>query len=110
MADIDTPQFDLPFRLDGDGVQPVEVEQDSNEEVWDSTETLLRTELGTIEENQDYGIVDPSFEEMPLDLNDAQAAISEWEPRFDVVLEEQPDALDALVSNIKVKGSARSDA
>lgn len=108
MADLDTPQFDLPFRLTDDGA--AEVEQDSSEEVTDCVETLLRTRLGSVEENPDYGISDPTFEEGGVDLDEIQTAIGQWEPRADTMLEENPDLLDRFVSRVTLKTRVRSDA
>jgi len=97
----DTPQFDLPFT-------GAEVEQDSIEEVTQSVETLLRTPLGMYDENPDYGVVDPTFTEGDVNLQDIQVAISTWEDRADVLLEQDTDALDSLVRRVRINESVRS--
>lgn len=107
MSDIDTPQFDLPFRLGADG-QPVEVEQDSLEEVSDSVETLLRTPVGSLEEEPDYGVNDPAFEEGAVDVDELQAAIGQWEQRADVLIEEDPELINTLARRVGVNIQSRA--
>lgn len=108
--ETDTPQFDLPFRL-GPGDEPLVVAQDGIEEVADCVETLLRTELGSIEENPDYGITDPTFTEGMVDLNEIQTAISQWEgDRADTLIDQEPDLLDAFVTRVNLDLKVRSDA
>lgn len=107
MSEISTPQFDVPFRLGPDG-QPVYVEQDSLNGVASSVETLLRTPLGLLEEEPDYGIMDPIFEEGPVDVDELQAAISQWEDRVDASLEEDPELINTLVRRVGLNVQARS--
>lgn len=104
----DTPQFDIPFRLDSFTGQPAELEQDEIEEVTDSVETLLRTQLGSLEENPDYGVFDPTFEEGEPDMEDIQSAIGQWEDRADDLIEQKPDYLDHLIQNVYMTVSGRT--
>lgn len=100
MPDLETPQFDLPFRLDPTGSDVVMIEQDSVDDVANSVETLLRTPLGWFEENPDYGVIEGTFDEGRVDLNELQTAISQWEPRADVSMEDKLDTEDALMDRI----------
>lgn len=104
----ETPQFDLPFMIDPLTGQPAEVEQDGLEDIADSVETLLRTRLGFLEENPDYGIADPTFEEGEPDLEDIQAAIGAWEDRADDLIETNPEMLDRLVQNVYLSVRGRN--
>lgn len=108
MNDIVTPQFALPFRL-GDDDQPLEVEQDSAEEVASCVETLMRTPIGFLEEEPDYGIIDPTFEEGAVDIVELQSAISQWEERADALIDEQPDFLDQLARRVTINVQVRSE-
>lgn len=108
MPDDDAPQFDLPFRLGSDG-QPVETPQDELQDVTNCVQVLIRTPLGFFPEQPDYGTVEGTFEE-EVNLDDLQAAISQWEERADDMIEEDPDMLDYFVRNVNIKTSARSDA
>jgi phage baseplate assembly protein W len=110
MADEAAPQFDLPFRLGPDGRDIATTPQDEIENVANSVQALRRTPLGFFEENPDYGVTDQTFEEGSLGSSEFESAISQWEPRADVLIEENPDLYDYLVRQINVEVSARSDA
>lgn len=105
MPDIETPQFDLPFRLDGRAVRVVE--QDSLDDVANSVETLMRTPLGSLDENPDYGVVDGTFDEGRVDLNEIQTAISQWEPRADTLMEDNSDYEDMFLRKIATNVGVR---
>jgi hypothetical protein len=111
MADVDTPQFDLPFRLGEDGA-PVEISQDTAEEIGDCVEVLLRTSLGFYDDQPDFGVDLPLFEESggAVDMNEVQTAISTWEERADPFIDSQPDLLDVFVSRATINVRARTDA
>jgi phage baseplate assembly protein W len=111
MADLDTPQFDLPFRLGADG-NPVEVEADSGAEIGDCVEVLLRTPLGFHDDLPDYGVDMPLFEESSgaVNMDEVQTAISTWEERADVLIDSEPDLLDVFVSRVTINVRARTDA
>lgn len=107
---METPQFDLPFRLASDGAALVETEQDELDEVAQSVETLLRTPLGFVEENPDYGVSDQTFTEGDVDLDEIQTAISQWEgDRADALLDQEPDLLDQFVRRVRINVNVRSD-
>lgn len=109
MPELETPQFDLPFRLDSTGRDVVMVEQDSINDVANSVETLLRTPLGWFEENPDYGVIDGTFDEGRVDLGELQTAISQWEPRADVAIEDNSGGEDFLMDRISAYVAVRSD-
>lgn len=109
MPELETPQFDLPFRLNSTGTDALMVEQDSAEDVADSVETLLRTPLGWFEENPDYGVIDGTFDEGRVDVNEIQTAISQWEPRADVKMEATIDGDDFLSERIAAYVAVRSN-
>lgn len=108
MADIDTPQFDLPFRLDPTGRDVMTVEQDTLDDVTNSVETLLRTQLGFLEEQPDYGVPEGLFDEGELDTSEIATAITQWEERADVIIENNPDLEDHFVRRIGLNIRARS--
>lgn len=109
MADIETPQFDTPFRLDSTGRDAVVVEQDSLDDVTNSVETLMRTPLGFLEEQPDYGMPEGIFSERGVDVAEVSSAITHWEERADVLIEEQPDLNDHFIQNIAIQVGASSD-
>jgi phage baseplate assembly protein W len=101
MADITVPHFALPFRLAGDGSFAV-VEQDSDDEVVQSVEILLRTRVGSRIELPEYGIEDPTFTVVP-DIAGILDAIADWEPRAQVTIGDEIDSKDELMHNISVQ-------
>lgn len=78
MADLLNPQFSLPFRLSGSGVE--EVEQDTADEVYQNVLTVLRYRLGDRDALPTFGIPDPVFQEGGIDLRRLTRAVQQWEP------------------------------
>jgi phage baseplate assembly protein W len=93
------PHFSFPFRFERRGAAVVE--QDSLEEIEHCVMVLLATRRGSRVELPDYGIDDPTFLKH-MDLDAIEAAISEWEERADVLLEDRPDAISELVRHLQV--------
>lgn len=110
MPDIETPQFDLPFRLDADGKEVPVNEQDSVEDVGDCVEAILRTPLGFFEDDPDFGYEDPTFTEGRPEMEEVQTAIMLNEERAEVLIEESPDLLNQFVSRVHVNVEVASDA
>jgi len=96
------PHFSIPFRFDGSrGV--VVNEQDSDEEMMDCAETILRYEIGQRREKPEFGIPDQTFAEPEPDISLIQEALVKWEPRMELTVEGPIlDKLDALITSIRV--------
>lgn len=109
LEENETPQFALPFQFTTDGKEPRVVAEDSEEEIRSCVEVLLRTPLGFHEEEPELGGAPEPFEEGGPDIDEIQAAIAQWEPRADAIIEERPDFLDAMVSTIAVDVRVRQD-
>lgn len=102
MSHIITPKLAVPFRLHHDGTKAHTVEQDSLEEITQCVETILKTPLGSRMENPEFGVPDSAFLEGGADLEDLALAISQWEPRADVILERDPEVLEHWVDNVNI--------
>lgn len=96
------PHFSLPLRLDGSSFAVVE--QNSQEEIMQAVEAILRTEPGFRDELPEFGLPDPTFRQGGVSENDVREAIVRWEPR---VLAEVESDLDELVNlvNIRLRGT-----
>lgn len=94
------PHLQVPIRFQNG--RAVLVEQDSPEEIEQCVEAVLRCPLGYRLELPEFGVADHAFEEQPVDTEDIQAAITTWEPRADVLIEEHPDLLDELIDHVQV--------
>jgi phage baseplate assembly protein W len=107
MASADIPQFSFPFRLQNDGTAPVVVEQDSDDDIVDCVEVLLRTERGSREELPDYGIPDQAFKMGGADYEVLEEAISRWEPRAHAAVEhvELVDLVERVRVNVRSTGA-----
>lgn len=99
---VSIPHFSLPFNFGQDGHANV-VQQDSLEEVGFCVEAVVRTEHRSRLFVPNFGIVDPTFDNRPLDLVAIQAQIVANEPRAVTTLTQFPDRLDKLIDNIKVE-------
>lgn len=94
------PQFSLPLRLVGTDL--LEVEQDTDEEISDCVEMVLRTTLGQRPTLPDFGIADPTFTLGGADLEALRLAVETWEPRASALFEREPDLLTTLTDRITV--------
>ncbi len=75
------PHFQTPFRVSGGA--PVEIEQDTPEEIGQCVRAVLRTPEGTLMDKPEFGRPDEAFAQQ-VPNPDAQVylqAIEEWEPR-----------------------------
>lgn len=106
MAKVITPHFDFPFRLSGSGRSAVYVEQDSDEEVTDCVEVLLRTPVGSREEVPDYGTPDYVFRQGGVEVSDLTDVIAHWEPRAGASVES--DTIVDLVQTVRIKMQGRT--
>jgi phage baseplate assembly protein W len=81
------PHFSLPFRF---ATPQVAVsEQDSIDEIADCVLAILLTPAGMRIELPEFGIVDPTFQQMPVDLAAISDAVDAWEPRAATVLSDE---------------------
>jgi phage baseplate assembly protein W len=96
------PHFALPFRIDGVRGAVVH-EQDSEEEIMDCIETILRFDTGHRPERPEFGIPDQTFAMPEPDVTLVEAALVEWEPRIEMdVSPPVLDRLDQLITKIRV--------
>jgi phage baseplate assembly protein W len=107
MAKVITPHFDFPFRRSGSGRSAVYVEQDSDEEVMDCVEVLLRTPVGSREEIPDYGTPDYVFRQGGVEISDLTGTIEHWEPRAGALLETDGIVNMAQTVRIRMRGQGR---
>lgn len=99
----DVPQFAFPLRFAGG--QPVLVEQDTDDEVRDCVEVILRTRLRSRVDDPDMGISDPTFR-AGVDLDEIRDAIADREPRAVALIGTRID-VEQMVREISVEVAAR---
>jgi phage baseplate assembly protein W len=98
-----TPHFALPFRINGEKGS-VNCEQDSEEEILNCVETILRFPVGHRPERLEFGIPDLTFSENVADKRRIQSALNRWEPRLEMfVSEAEIDKIDELIQRIYVE-------
>lgn len=101
----DNPHFAIPFKIGtighGDPTALV-TEQDSEEEIFDCVEVILRYETGYRIEKPEFGTPDQTFAEPTPDTTRVFEAIDRWEPRAEPIIEVNLDEFDALISRVKV--------
>lgn len=94
------PHFAYPFRyVNGSAVVN---EQDSLDDIADCVYAICVTHPGDRIELPDFGITDPTFEQVPIDTGTLQTQIEEWEPRAQVLITAAPDKYDLSVTNAQV--------
>lgn len=95
------PKLRVPLQIRGDGTGLAVVEQDSQADVAQCVYAILATPLGSRLEEPDFGIEDPTFEQLPVDLTEWRRTITEWEPRAEIDDTEQELVDD--VTNIRIE-------
>lgn len=95
----EVPHFALPFRLAG--ARFAVIEQDTDDEVLQSVEVIVRTRLGERIEVPDFGIPDPTFG-TNFDSGALRSHIARWEPRANTSVASSPDSLDELIRRVSV--------
>lgn len=78
-------------------------EQDSQAEAEDQVRCILAFPKGSRAESMDFGVSDPTFKEMPIDVTDIANAIAFYAPDLDAEIQttvNQEDGSEQL--NIKV--------
>lgn len=94
------PKMRVPLRLDGGRLATVE--QDSVDNVAACVYAVLATERGSRIEDPDFGIEDPTFEQLPVDLDEWLEQIATYEPRAEVETAQDVEAALAIVG-VKVR-------
>lgn len=106
MAEV--PHFAIPFRFEfgPDGVRHAAVnEQDSVEDITACVESIIRTPIGYRQELPDFGIRDQTFTQGMINTDDILIAIAQWEPRAEILIEEDPSKLDQFIAIANVTPS-----
>lgn len=104
----DVPHFSLPFRFAHP--QAAVSEQDSLDEIADCVYVVLVCPTGFRVELPAFGLPDPAFSMPAPDLDEIRDVIETWEERAGVLLDQQPDVLDALIARIGVNVQVRTEA
>jgi phage baseplate assembly protein W len=85
------------------------VEQDSDEDVVQCLKAILMHRPGDRPDIPEMGIHDPTFGEQPLDLSAMHEVLRRHEPRVDVLVQQQPNTIEALVAEVSVNWDRRGD-
>lgn len=99
------PHLALPLRLSGGAY--VTRQQDTDSEAADCVKAILSFRTGDRDEDPDFGILDPTFETQPIDVDDIERAINEYEPRVDftVTTEDKVDGTTSVFVQITMPTS-----
>jgi phage baseplate assembly protein W len=100
VSTVDTPHFDLPFKLTHTGANSVE--QDSIDDVANCVEAIVSCPIGWRDEVPTFGVEDPVMMKQPIGANELANEIASQEPRALVIVEENPDLLDELLDRINI--------
>jgi len=92
------PQLDVPVRFAGNALAVVE--QDTLDEIRACVEVILRTPVGSLLEQPDFGIPDQSFSLNGADPAPILAAVQQWEPRATAVAAANNQTLAQYVTSI----------
>lgn len=104
------PRLDIPFRFTTTRAQATPtaatVEQDTLDDIRNGVEIVLRYPRGYRSDVPDFGILDMTFEQAPVRLEDVDFSIQRWEPRARAQLDQRIDEFDDLVTRVLVDVAA----
>lgn len=92
------PHFTYPMQFKG--TKFCENEQGSEDDLIACVTAVVLTHPGDREMLPDFGLLDPVFSRQPVDVTAMTNAISVWEPRATAMLEQDPNFLDRLISDV----------
>jgi hypothetical protein len=97
---VQIPHFEFPFRFTVNGEASVN-EQGSPKELEQNVRVLFLTPLGERLEVPEFGVEDPTFQ-TEIDENDLIDRAVTWDDRIDVLLQEEPDKVEAMVRTLSI--------
>lgn len=104
----DIPHLAIPMRLVNGSYATRQ--QDTDSEARDCVRNILSFQKGDRIEDLDFGIEDPTFQTMPIDIDDIAQAIGDYEPRVDAEIETQdlPDGTEVVTVSVTLPTSDES--
>ena len=101
-SEVETPHFSLPFRFRGFNGGAFVNEQDSEDDIFDCVKCIVAYPEASRTDTPEFGIPELAFRE---NISNAaallHAAIIQWEPRADALVESIPD-WDGFVYDLAV--------
>lgn len=104
MNDVLSPHLAIPLRLAGGKLAVVE--QDTLDEVAGCVEAIVRTPVGFRDEQPRFGIEEQALREGGPDLAGIERAVQRFEPRAELVLEENIDDWHAILVRAGIRIAA----
>jgi phage baseplate assembly protein W len=101
-APTQIPKLRVPLEMGESGFRTVE--QDSLEEIAQCAYAILATPVGSLLEEPELGVEDPTFEPVPVDDTEWLEALARWEPRAQVTTMQE---IVDLVDNVAVEVGAK---
>lgn len=95
-----TPHFALPFRFLGTAFAVNE--QDTDDDITDCVEAILRTPVGSRVEAPDFGVPDQTFA-LTVDASIVAAAVAAQDPRVEAIADAESITVPDYVSAINVQ-------
>lgn len=100
---VSVPHFALPLQYVTGSARVNE--QDSLDDVLDCVYAVAVTNPGDRDELPDFGVLDMTFDQEPLQMDAVITQITQWEPRASVVIESAPMQFDEALVNANVNVS-----
>jgi hypothetical protein len=98
----DIPHIAIPIAIRGAAYATNQ--QDTNSEVAACVAVVVGFPLGYREEAPEFGIVDPTFSDRPIDTSSIEAAVETYEPRATLSITEPPyDPTRPLATTVEVE-------
>jgi phage baseplate assembly protein W len=111
MPKPENPHFRYPFRFD-DGLDKHALvnDQGTEDEIIDCVIAIVKTPRGFRDDLPEFGIIDSTFNEQPLRVEDIHAALDQWEERAAYRVTTQSDFRERLAAVLQIEVQSRVDA
>jgi len=105
-VDVTIPHFSLPFHFADQGTgypTAAVVQQDSDEEVVNCVEAIIRYSPDQRIEKPDFGTPDTTFGSPQPDIEVIRSSVAEFEPRADLAISQGYDPVDEGLNKIRLE-------
>lgn len=99
--------FNFPFKFSTLTKHVDVVDQDSIDDVGNCVMVALSTQFGSRVEVPTFGVPDQVFQLQPLTLETIISSVLEWESRADLVMNQETDIRDPLITKLTTIVSVR---
>lgn len=111
MPTVTSPHFRYPFRFGaGANKHALVNEQSSEDDIIACVIAIVKTPRGFRDDVPEFGVPEQIFAEQPLNIEEIQSALEEWEERAAYKIVTEPDFRERLAAHLTINVQSKVDA